>query len=241
MIKIYIDKKQITPDEIKKWEQKRIKSSNKTLSKKLNKEIKAETPNELAQIKYQIPLEEMRKILASQIKLSNRIINTAMKLSSSYKESIIEIDTDICNSKEFLGLFYDLIINNREENMKNLLESNPDHYLLQGINENTQESIEVLGEMPIVSQIFIEYHETQLELDDEYPYKVTGTAYLKNHLKIGNFTSQLRNTSEGCHIKVSVEFPNITPSKYIKNHENHLACEFYNSLKIIEKKIENKK
>lgn len=238
MIKIYIDKKQIADDEIKKWEQKRIKSSNKTLSKKLNKEIKTKTSSELAQIKYKIPLEEMRKILASQIKLSNRIINTAVKLSNNYKESTIEIDTDICNSKEFLGLFYDLIINNTEENMKSLIESNPDHYLLQGINENTQESIEVLGEMPVVSQIFIEYHESQLELDNEYPYKVTGTAYLKNHLKIGNFTSQLKDTSSGCHIKVSVEFPNITPTKYIKKHKNHLACEFYNGLKIIEKKIE---
>jgi hypothetical protein len=63
-------------------------------------------------------------------------------------------------------------------------------------------------------------------------------SYLKNGLAIGAVRHRIRDTENGCHIKLTVEFPALMPDRNIRAHQYHLACEFFNWFTEFEKWIQ---
>lgn len=72
----------------------------------------------------------------------------------------------------------------------------------------------------------------------DYPIQAAGVSYLKNGLAIGAVRHQIRDTENGCHIKLTVEFPALMPDRNIRAHQYHLACEFFNWFTEFEKWIQ---
>lgn len=137
-----------------------------------------------------------------------------------------------------------MMLNNTQKNRLCCLRANPDHYLLRGIGNDVQEVLEITGGLFVVSLFDIRYGDFAglcSPQDADYPLQAAGVSYLKNGLAIGAVRHQMKDTENGCHIKLTVEFPALMPNRNIRAHEYHLACEFYNWFSEFEKRIREEK
>lgn len=241
MIKVYINGNETSINSIKKWEEKRMDVSKKYLKRKLGKEPLANTPEELALYKASIPADKMHSIMLKDLNFTAFFTNLAVKLSGKRRKvSVTEIDIDFCNSKQLLAMYDDMMLNNTAANILCSLRANPDHYLLRGIDSQTQEVIEITGGLPVPSKFFIKYDDFNgltSKQDPSYEIQAAGACYLENGLCIGGVRHQMKDTEKGCHIKLSVEFPFLLPKMNIAAHQKHLACEFYNWFSEFERRV----
>lgn len=241
MVRVFIDGNEVTKDAILNWESKRVRASKKLMERVQKRHIDVQNADELMETKAAMTQAEMRSILKGRIAFGKFGAGMVVRLSGGKRKiSVSEIDVDFCDAETMRILYDDMMLNNTEENRRCCLRANPDHYLLRGCGENVQEVIEVTGEMPAVSQFYIHYGDfngLQSTQEPEYPYQAAGVSYLDNGLAIGAVRHQIKNTETGCHIKLAVEFPILMPNKNIKAHQYHLACEFYNWLTEIERRL----
>lgn len=49
----------------------------------------------------------------------------------------------------------------------------------------------------------------------------------------------MKDTAQGCHVKLMVEFPSVMPDANLRAHQYHLACEFYNWFSEFERRLTN--
>ncbi|WP_267201419.1 hypothetical protein [Limosilactobacillus kribbianus] len=241
MIKVSIRGKEFTETDIKEWEAWRVGVSKKFFEKKLNKQLDIKNADELAAFKAAIPQAEMRRLMQKQVDFTATGSNIVVRMSRGKRKiSVTEMDVDFCYSKTLRKMYDDMMLNNTEANRRACLRANPDHYLLQGLNETDQEVIELTGGLPWASRFVIRYGDfagLQSKKDPDYPYQAAGVSYLPSGLAIGAVRHQMKDTATGCHIKLMVEFPILMPDKNIRAHEYHLACEFYNWFSEIERRI----
>ncbi len=245
MIRVKINDKNLSVDNIKKWEDKRVIVSKKTLSKKLKKNIDIEDAQSLAVFKASMSDEKMLKILGRQLKLMELCTTVIVRLShGKRKMSITEIDVDFCDSKTLKRMYDDMMLVNTKENRYSCLRANPDHYLLRGVDKDIQEVVEVTGELPWALRFFIHYGDfsgINSKQEKDYQYQAAGVSYLENGTAIGAVRHQMKDTKEGCRIKLTVEFPALMPNRNIRAHQYHLACEFYNWFSEFERRLRNDK
>ena len=64
--------------------------------------------------------------------------------------------------------------------------------------------------------------------DPGYPVQLAGVARDSSGTAIGGVRHQLRDLDGGFEAWLTVEFPRLTPSRMIRQHRWHLACEFSN-------------
>lgn len=65
-------------------------------------------------------------------------------------------------------------------------------------------------------------------IDPTYPHQLAGRAVLDDGLVLGGVRHQFRETDEGLHAKLTVEFPATFPARMVAEHRWHLASEFAN-------------
>ena len=243
MVSVWIDGKELKTDEILEWEQKRVAVSVRLLEKKTKQKISVSNAEELAEVKYKIPQNEMRTLLKRQLSFAQFGTGIGVWLSRGKRKiSVAEIDVDFCNAQTLREMYDDMMLNNTKENLWSCLRANPDHYLLKGDSETVQEVIEVAGGMPFISRFFIHYGDfegLQSKADPDYPYQAAGISYLENGTAIGAVRHQMKDTEQGCHVKLAVEFPAMLPDKGIRAHQYHLACEFYNWFSEFERRVKS--
>lgn len=243
MIKVQIDGAEFTEDKILSWEQEKAEKMTKYLQKKRGGGKGAKNARELAELKAAIPEAEMRGLLRSANGLCAWITGIAVGLSHGKRKiSVAEIDVDFCNSATLYRMFMDTMLNNTPENIRCNLRANPEHFLLKGVDNATQEVIEISGGIPMPEQFFIRYGDenglvSQKEAD--YPLQAAGVARLKNGRVIGGVRHQMKDTEHGCHVKLMVEFPACMPDSNIRAHQYHLACEFFNWFSEFERRLGN--
>jgi hypothetical protein len=241
MIKVYIRGKELTETDIKEWEAWRVSVSKKFFEKKLNRQLNINNADELAAFKAKISQPEMRRLLKDQIDFTAAGSNVVVRMSRDKRKiSVTEMDVDFCDYKTLRRMYDDMMLNNTEANSVSCLRANPDHYLLQGVSETDQEVLEITAGLPWVSRFIIRYGDfasLQSKKDPAYPYQAAGVSYLPNGLAIGAVRHQMKDTANGCHIKLMVEFPALLPDRNIRAHERHLACEFYNWFSEFDRRI----
>lgn len=244
MIKVWVRGKELSVESIKKWESKRVKVSGKTLSKRLKRNIEIKDAQSLAKFKASMSDEKMLKVLARQLKLMDLCTTIIVYLSrGKRKMSITEIEVDFCDSETLKKMYDDMMLVNTNENRYSCLRANPDHYLLRGVDKNVQEVVEVTGELPWALRFFIHYGDftgISSKQEEGYQYQAAGVSYLKNGTAIGAVRHQMKDTKDGCRIKLTVEFPAWMPTRNIQAHQYHLACEFYNWFSEFEQRLNNK-
>lgn len=243
MVRVSIDGKVFPKEAILKWEQEHTDKMKRFYEKRVKGGCNAENTDEFADFKAAIPESEMRRMFKNLNKICAAVTSAAVAMSGKRRKiSVAEIDLDFCSSETIYKMFMDTMLNNTPENLRCNLRANPEHFLLMGTNESTQEVIEISGGIPIPEQFFIRYGDesglvSKKEID--YPFQASGVAFLKSGQKIGGVRHQMKDTEKGCHIKLMVEFPAIMPNRNIRAHQYHLACEFYNWFTEFEKRLKN--
>lgn len=241
MIRVMIDDSQFTKEMIQKWEQEKTEKVYRSLKKKIPSDMDVKDADTLAQWKARIPEEKIRAILKKQNDFCSFGSDIAVILSHGKRKiSIAEIDVDFCDAKTMYEMFLDMMLNNTQENILCNLRANPEHFLLKGVDENTQEIIEISGGTPFPERFFIRYGDENgltSKKENDYPYQASGIAFLENGKVIGGVRHQMKNTIQGCHVKMMVEFPAILPDANIRAHQYHLACEFYNWFSEFERRL----
>lgn len=232
MIAVHINGAQMATDEIMAWQQQRVQVSKKLLERKTHRKFGDIDAKKLADIKYSIPQENMLRLLKDQMDFAAFGTHIAVPLARGKRKiSVVDFDVDFCDAKTMRRLYDDMMLNNTPANLWCNLRANPDHYLLRGDSADVQEVVEITGGLPFVSHFFIHYGDfdgLQSREDPDYPYQAAGVSYLEDGLAIGAVRHQMKDTENGCHIKLAVEFPSTLPDRGIRAHQKHLACEFYN-------------
>lgn len=241
MIQVFIDGKEFEVQKIMAWEERRILLMQNLLEKRLGESWDIKSVDDFMEHKARVPEEKMRKALKSATDLIAFGTGIVVRLSGQRKKiSVTEIEIDFCDAEKLLELYFDMMLNNSEENIRCSLRANPEHFLLKGMEGNIQEVIEVTGGLPLPVHFFIHYGDEKgivSPKEQDYPYQVSGVSYLKGGLAIGAVRHQMKNIENGCRIKLSVEFPALMLNKNIKAHQYHLACEFYNWLSEFERRL----
>lgn len=244
-MKIYINNKAITEEQLTQWKKKRVKKVFKALG---YKSADINEPNrmieQLTAIKMAYSYDEMYNHLKPKLKFSEMIMRLGANFSGGKRTfSQTEIYVDGLTAEEAIEGIDDLMLQPSEDNDRVNLSACPDHYALRPLGENQLEVIETTGNSPVPVQFFITFDdETGLQTprDSSYPYQSVGVARMQDGTVIGGVRHQIKNTKTGMKIKLSVEFPALAPSSIIKSHQMHLACEFSYWLQWI-KKQENKR
>lgn len=230
-MKICIDGKNITTKQLTEWKRKRVKKVLKVLNYK-SADIRNlnNISKKLVEIKMSYSYQEMYKKLKTKLKLSEMIMGTGAYLSGNKRRfARTEIYLDGITAKKAAKGIEDLMLNQSAKNTRVNLAACPDHYVLRPLGGKNVEVIETTGNSPLPVQFFIVFDdETGLQTprDHSYEYESTGVARLKDGTIIGGVRHQIKDTKTGIKVKLSVEFPSITPTSIIQSHQMHLACEF---------------
>ncbi|GIN73163.1 hypothetical protein J14TS2_36380 [Bacillus sp. J14TS2] len=230
-MKICIDGKNITNEQLTQWKRERIKKVFKVLGYKSSEINNPDRMiDQLTNLKMNYSYQEMYNQLESKLKLSEMIMRMGAALSGNRRKfSQTEIYVDGITAKEAIKGIDNLMLNPSVENNRVNLSACPDHYALRPLGENELEVIETTGNSPVPVQFFIVFEdETGLQTlrDNSYAYQSVGVARMKDGTVIGGVRHQIKDTGTGMKIKLSVEFPALAPTSIIKSHQMHLACEF---------------
>lgn len=112
-----------------------------------------------------------------------------------------------------------------------MLAACPDHYVIGEDPQGRQKVIETTGGSPLPTLFLIDYEDTsglRTPADSRYPVQIAGVARDTSDTAIGGVRHQLRDLDDGFEAWLTVEFPGRTPSRLIRAHRWHLACEFGN-------------
>lgn len=245
MIQVWLNGKELRKEEIIAWENSRISPMNRILEKRLHVKWDIRDAEDFMEHKARVPEETMREALKRATKFVAILTGAVVRLSGKRrKTSVTEIDVDFCGAEKLLELYYDMMLNNREENIRCSLRANPEHFLVKGMESRVQEVIEVTGGIPLPAHFFIHYGDEKgmvSRIEPDYAFQASGVSYLKNGLAIGAVRHQIKDIGKGCHVKLSVEFPALMPDANIKAHQKHLACEFYNWFSEFERRLQNER
>lgn len=244
-MKIIIDNKEITIEQVREWEQRRLGKAYKFLRKaaKLEKDERLENAINknntqlaeklLAQIKYQIGANGLENMLRPYYTWGDRIAAAAAKVSKGGRKFSI---TDFVVKKEnhtldeLVTAFEDIQLQNSNNNRELNLLANPDHYVSIGHPNEEQEVIEVTGGSPLPTHFYLTYDDDlglQSEADkNKYPIQLPGVAKTEDGDIVGGVRHQFGETNDEFLIRALVEFPSASPNYMIRQHEWHLACEF---------------
>lgn len=218
--KIFINEKRVNENIIFGWEDKRCVAVAKLLNRKVKNQVVVTNSEELLQLKEQIGEERIRKILKPRIALCTLLTRVMLIFSfGKRKSSIITMNLKGSGAERLQELYFDEMLNNTKENLRLSLRANPDHYVVKGVEGMVQEVIETTGALPLPSQFFIHYGKEDGLLskkDPEYQVQAAGICCLKDGTIIGGVRHQMRDTEEGCKVKLEVEFPKSLPNAIIR-------------------------
>lgn len=112
-----------------------------------------------------------------------------------------------------------------------MLQACPDHYVIRTLGDGRQDVLERTGGSPLPSLFFIDYDDISslvTPADPQFPHQIAGVARTSDGVAIGGVRHQFRNTHNGFHARLTVEFPLPTLGRMVAGHRWQLVCEFSN-------------
>ena len=227
-MKIMIEGKDFTQQELEEWKKKRVRKVLRNLKKSLS------APDDdlckrLTDIKMDMSYEEITSSIHGKLAIGRIGMKIAVVLSGGKRKTARTTLYADGITVEKLGVIIDaLMMEGTEEFRRVNLGACPDHYVLR-TEGATLEVIETTGNTPVPTQFFITFNdETGLKepRDGDYPYQSVGIAKLKDGTVIGGVRHQFRNYGNGIEAKAVVEFPAMCPASIVKEHQKHLGAEW---------------
>lgn len=242
-IKVLINGKRFSQQDMNVWKKSRLKKAYRTLHIKIPQNVTlSEMNRRLTELKVRFSDDEIRRILRKKLFLSRYVMKIACILSGKKRRaSRTTILAKGITADKFSQMLDSLMAEATNENRKVNLSVYPEHYVLTPDKNGVLEVIETTGNAPIPVQFFITFGDENGIIEPKNPqfkYQSAGVAKLKDGTVIGGVRHQFRNTSDGMECRLVVEFPVLCPKTIVKAHQKHLAVEFTNWLIWI---IENQK
>ena len=134
-------------------------------------------------------------------------------------------------SAEAMPAFYKAAMDAGDE--APLLAAAPDHWILRKRDDGIQQVIETTGGSPLASRIFLDENEVgPIDTPADPTFPVQWVAFGRARLDgppSGALRHQFRDEpGGGFTARLTIEFPRVTPARFVDAHRWHLACEFSN-------------
>ena len=235
---------EVTVDEVRDWEFKRLKKNFKFFQKHTDSKINSKTSQwitnkdiqtlneELLRIKMDLGFDRLKRMLNRRCQIGDAVSGFAAKFARGKRKfSITEIY--VPNSKltpqEVKDRITEVMMDRSYTHDEMNIGANPDHYVLLGLTPTIQEVLETTGGSPLPTHFFAHYGDLtglQSRKSSDYPVELAGAAKDKNGKIIGGMRHQFKKENDGFRVKALVEFPSVVPNYMIEAHQWHLACEF---------------
>lgn len=228
-IEAEIDGRMVSREEVKAWEMRRMRK----VCRKLGIGAPSEDPdairNSLVARKLELGHEALEKLLARDLRLS--------ELGGRMVQGLSRGRTRLCGielsgsggSAEAMPGFYRRAMENGDE--ANLLAACPDHYILCKA-EGLEQVVETVGGSPLAGRIVLDESDVstvRTDADPTFPVQwVAVGRYRDDGPAAGAIRHQFRDEPGGFTVRLTGEFPLMTPPPVIREHKWHLACEFSN-------------
>lgn len=247
-IQVVINAKPVSQAEIRQWELLRALAVFRLYEKKLGREAvrlalwKGEsqgfesTPTDCLQAVQQLKLgqdaSDVSRMFDRELKASAVMAKCLHHVSMRRRRHcMVEMAVDGISAKAFTQWLNDIFLSDTPACRAHVLQACPDHYLLRAIGWRQQEVIEVTGGAPWPTKFHIVYGDDQalsIPQDPDYPEQLVGVARLLDGTPIGGVRHQFCDTDQGLRASLTVAFPALLPTYFIRQHQWHLACEFSN-------------
>jgi hypothetical protein len=182
----------------------------------------------LLQAKLTLGPEEIATRLSRDIRLAKFVAKAGARVSGRRRVSVVDLHVNGGSAAQFVDAFDGWTAASDEAAM---LRACPDHFVIRTRGDGRQEVLETTGESPLATMFFVDYENvTSLvtPIDPKFSHQVAGVARTSDGVPIGGVRHQFRDTDDGFHARLTVEFPMPTLARMIEGHRWHLACEFSN-------------
>ena len=210
------------------WEDRRIDAAAKKIG------VVAPSPGEVAarreefvRIKRALSNDELHRRLTRNATIANRMATVQASLSGRRRLCMTELFVPGGSAEQFTTWFNDITFSSNEYE---LVRACPDHFVLRFVG-GRQEVLETNGGSPLTALFDIDYGDVSsitTPVDPAFPYRLDGVAVGSNGKPIGGVRHQFRDTPDGIHARLLVEFPLAMIGTVVRGHRWHLACEFSN-------------
>lgn len=184
---------------------------------------------EFVEIKQAVGSDELLRRLAWNTTIADRMGVAQASVSSRRRRCVTELFVPGGSAQQFTEWFNDITFTSNEYEM---VRACPDHFVLRFV-DGKQQVLETNGGSPFTALFDIDYDDVSsitTPVDPGFPYRLDGVAIGSNGKPIGGVRHQFRDTPDGIHGRLLVEFPLPMIGAVIRGHRWHLACEFSNWL-----------
>ncbi|AXQ30054.1 hypothetical protein D0B54_15860 [Solimonas sp. K1W22B-7] len=244
-LSVHLNGREVARQEVLEWEARRLQVIAKRMSQNLPAALVGElvalllrpevsTANiaqervALAEAKILAGDEAMRRLVATDLLLTNQIVELAVAAPLGWSVCEIGIVSNRGSAEGFARWFNDKSFHDDPYAM---LVACPDHFLLKAVPPRGMEVIEITGGAMQASRFLIDYDnlgDLPLVIDPDFPVRFSGAAVNGNGTVIGGLNHRFRTLAEGFESHLAIVFPAALPPWMISEHRWHLACEFSN-------------
>jgi hypothetical protein len=181
--------------------------------------------------KLELGHAEIERRLARQMAMATRSSRVMSALSRGGRRLCVVELRGTGGSAEAVPAFYKAAMDSGDE--APLLAAAPDHWILRKRDDGIQQVIETTGGSPLASRIYLDENEVgpiSTPADPSFPVQwvALGRARLDGP-PAGALRHQFRDEPGGAFTaRLTIEFPRVTPARFVNEHRRHLACEFSN-------------
>ena len=219
----------IARDQVLDWEDRRITAAARKLGLQAPAGGDVPTRREaLLQAKLTLGPEEIATRLSRDIRVAEFVGRAGARVSKRRRVSAVDLYVKGGSAGQFVDAFEGWAAASDEAAM---LRACPDHFVIRTGADGGQEVLETTGGSPLATRFFIDYEDvTSLvtPIDPKFSHQVAGVARTSDGVAIGGVRHQFRDTDDGFHARLTVEFPVPTMGRMVSGHRWHLACEFSN-------------
>jgi hypothetical protein len=217
--------------EVLEWERRRAAVVFKKLGMGAPPDDIAVSRSALVARKLELGHAEIERRLARQMAMARRSSTLMSALSRGGRRLCVVELRGSGASAEAVPAFYKAAMDAGDEG--SLLAAAPDHWVLRKRDDGIQEVIETTGGSPLASRIFLDENEVgpiSTPADPSFPVQwVAFGRARRDGPPAGALRHQFRDEpGGGFTARLTIEFPRVTPARFVNAHRWHLACEFSN-------------
>lgn len=221
----------VSRDEVLEWERRRAAAVYRRLGMGPPPDDVVACREALVARKLELGHAEIERRLARQMALATRSSRLMTALSRGGRRLCVVELRGRGGSAEATPAFYRGAMEASDE--APLLAASPDHWVLCRRDDGIQQVIETTGGSPLASRIFLDENEVgPIDTPADPSFPVQWVAFGRARLAgppSGALRHQFRDEpGGGFTARLTIEFPRVTPARFVDAHRWHLACEFSN-------------
>ena len=228
-IRAVIDGADISRTQVQAWERRRMAKASRRIGLTVPDGDLESARLDFAQAKLDLGATEIRRRLRRALAVSDPVGRaTAAAARGGRVTSTCDLHVVGGDASTFVSWFTD---DTRLDYEHSMISANPDHFLIATAPDGRQEVIETTGGSPLPTRFFVDYEDhssLRTPTDRAFSTEAAGVARSANGMAIGGVRHQFRDTDEGFHARLTVEFPSTMLRSMVLEHRWHLAVEFSN-------------